>query len=623
MSNIRTTQRVPRACLTCATKRIKCNKKIPCDQCIKRKIDHLCGREKVVVKGELRNELWECRMEELETENSELKNEIMALKLELSRLEGGKEKYTKTTFDLFFTAVHYALRGFASVEERDLKMTAEKALLLRSTLTRSNSEFLVKHNFDMLFCLHMAVYPEHFLVEHEDFWNSGTAGQVMGIFEGLSRQQYRWLALWYAMLSSALFFSNETLIQVMESSSDELFLLAQATLAASLECLMKTEFMTYPDITTVQIFCVLSSCLNGFGGFHLSNCLLEVAIYVAKALNLNRLDNVKNLRLFELELGKRMWWSLTVIDWLEDFNRTPLIRRGSFSTGIPRNYTESELLLGNPNANESKLFLPVTFQLQMIQIATIKRMLYFDDNIDTVNVTQEKLLVAHAELIELRRFALLMLDDTKQKRGVLASLAFQEFLLQLRFSHELLEVNRMAANFLLVEEWESTHRLVCLESAQAMINLTCDDRNKPYRKFWFVADHCMSSCIYLLVDILFVSPRTDPDVRLDTVQRCVPILEKIQNIQTAGNGGLQLMKRLLDLVIKQTSNYSWNDTGMSALLDKLNLAPTMHGGFLHLFDSSPAKDLDLDLNWTDFWDWITKHPSDLFHMGTNHLSPSG
>lgn len=621
MSNVRTTQRVPRACRKCAAKRIKCNKKVPCDQCIKRKIDHLCGREKVVVKGQLRNEPWEFRVEELETENSKLKNEVEALKLELSRVEGGKRKYTKTTFDLFFTAVHYALRGFASVEERDLKMTPEKALLLRGTLTRHMSETLVKHNFDMLFCLHMAVYPEHFFVEHDNFWKSGTADQVTGIFEGLSRQQCRWLALWYSLLSSALFFSDENLTQTLESSSDELFRLAQATLAASLECLMKAEFMTYPDITTVQIFCVLSSCLNGFGGFHLSNCLLEVAIYVAKSLNLNRLDNVKNLHLFELELGKRMWWTLTVIDWLEDFNRTPLIRRGSFSTGIPRNYTESELLLRDSDANESQLFLPVTFQLQMIQIATIKRMLYFDDNIDTVNVTQEKLQVAHAELNELRRFALLMLDNTKQKQGVSASLAFQEFLLHLRFSHELLEVNRMAANFLLMAEWESTHRLVCLESAQAMINLTCYDRNKPYRKFWFVADHCMSSCIYLLVDILFVSPLKDPDVRLETVQRCVPILEDIQDIQIAGSGGLQLMKRLLDLVIKQTSNYSWNDTGMSALLEKLNLAPTMHGGFLHLFDNSPARDLDLDLNWTDFWDWIAKNPSDQFNMATNQLPP--
>ena len=125
MSDIRTTQRVPLACVNCATRRIKCNKKVPCDQCIKRKIDDLCGRETVIVKGQLRNEPWEFRIERLETENSKLKNEVEALKLELSQLR--QKKDTKTTFDLFFTAVKYALRGYDRVEENDLEMPPEKA----------------------------------------------------------------------------------------------------------------------------------------------------------------------------------------------------------------------------------------------------------------------------------------------------------------------------------------------------------------------------------------------------------------------------------------------------------------------------------------------------------------
>lgn len=50
---VRATQRAPRSCITCAKRRVKCDKNIPCQECISRGIEASCKRETVKVKGKI------------------------------------------------------------------------------------------------------------------------------------------------------------------------------------------------------------------------------------------------------------------------------------------------------------------------------------------------------------------------------------------------------------------------------------------------------------------------------------------------------------------------------------------------------------------------------------------
>lgn len=52
-TGLRSTQRAPLSCITCYTRKVKCDKKLPCGQCIRRGTVATCRREKVKVKGQL------------------------------------------------------------------------------------------------------------------------------------------------------------------------------------------------------------------------------------------------------------------------------------------------------------------------------------------------------------------------------------------------------------------------------------------------------------------------------------------------------------------------------------------------------------------------------------------
>lgn len=50
---LRTTQRAPRSCRSCSSRKVKCDKAVPCSTCIKRGEADACVREVVIVRGEV------------------------------------------------------------------------------------------------------------------------------------------------------------------------------------------------------------------------------------------------------------------------------------------------------------------------------------------------------------------------------------------------------------------------------------------------------------------------------------------------------------------------------------------------------------------------------------------
>ena len=79
----RKTQRAPKSCYQCSKKRVKCNKQIPCQNCIKRGQE--CFQEAVIVKGVILNDAKFDLTENLKTENEFLHEKIQRLEAKLSR----------------------------------------------------------------------------------------------------------------------------------------------------------------------------------------------------------------------------------------------------------------------------------------------------------------------------------------------------------------------------------------------------------------------------------------------------------------------------------------------------------------------------------------------------------
>ncbi|CDK26970.1 unnamed protein product [Kuraishia capsulata CBS 1993] len=86
--NVRFSKRAPRACENCSKRKVKCDKKIPCQTCVSRGLSHSCGREMVIVRNILLNYPGSKSLEE---ENMVLKQKLEKQKAEIFHLKRSLE----------------------------------------------------------------------------------------------------------------------------------------------------------------------------------------------------------------------------------------------------------------------------------------------------------------------------------------------------------------------------------------------------------------------------------------------------------------------------------------------------------------------------------------------------
>ena len=85
LAPIRTTQRAPRSCIPCSSRKVRCDKSVPCGTCIRRGHPEACNRELVIVRGEAttyRDSPQLPTYDELKSENERLRHEIGVIKAE-------------------------------------------------------------------------------------------------------------------------------------------------------------------------------------------------------------------------------------------------------------------------------------------------------------------------------------------------------------------------------------------------------------------------------------------------------------------------------------------------------------------------------------------------------------
>src|SRR5690349_13533281 len=87
---IRSTQRAPRSCVPCSSRKVKCDKSVPCANCIRRGEADTCAREMVLVRGQLtryRESPGVPTYEDLKDENERLRKELSIIRSQESHLK--------------------------------------------------------------------------------------------------------------------------------------------------------------------------------------------------------------------------------------------------------------------------------------------------------------------------------------------------------------------------------------------------------------------------------------------------------------------------------------------------------------------------------------------------------
>lgn len=162
----RSTQRAPLSCTSCASRKVKCSRSIPCQACLNRGTAADCRRETVIVRGRLRT-----------ADVPGSSPSIAELLLENARLSAlvagsaASESFDASALDL---TEYYEKRLHAAVGAVHQPRTVA-SLLDIATPTRCCSQVFVDFADVWTSWVHFACFFPDFRKEHERFWVDGVS----------------------------------------------------------------------------------------------------------------------------------------------------------------------------------------------------------------------------------------------------------------------------------------------------------------------------------------------------------------------------------------------------------------------------------------------------------------
>jgi hypothetical protein len=211
-TSIRTTQRVPRSCTACTSRKVKCDKSMPCGTCIRRGHPETCMRELVIVRGEVTTFVEAPQMptyEELRCENERMRHEIEQLKAQNSRTIAklSPSKASRTTYDETLSQPPQTQRIDQDVDglERRLWDNLASSLPARRSIvsrwsdialpSKECSEHLIDYDERWNSWVHYALEYPQFRHECESFTAAISNGTP------LEQADPSWMAVYFSVIS--------------------------------------------------------------------------------------------------------------------------------------------------------------------------------------------------------------------------------------------------------------------------------------------------------------------------------------------------------------------------------------------------------------------------------------
>ncbi|RAL05954.1 Zn(II)2Cys6 transcription factor [Aspergillus ibericus CBS 121593] len=367
--SMRQTQRVPRTCIQCARRKIKCSKKIPCDECIRRGDTATCKREVVKVHGKVTVAVDEEAQSD-SPDGSSLLRENLSLKTRIRQLESvlSRPEMLKLETDIFrvspapersessdkilndFQSLPFGLLVRASqVSGRIIHPRDDH--LLPILPDRHWSETIVQFSLTHFAWVHCALEPSDFINEHCDFWDRIIHSRSE------SPRNHAWIAVYLSVLAVGIYFIAEDQsrrICLLQESlpvcspyrallpSRKPTDLCRTWCEAALKELNYASYLSKPSISTVQALAILNIVHKNLGESSREYTLHGLAVNVARLIGIDRLGEhherltcpVKETGLIRehRNVHRRLWWTLVICDWMTVWSRPISIHPDSFTT---------------------------------------------------------------------------------------------------------------------------------------------------------------------------------------------------------------------------------------------------------------------------------------------------
>ncbi|KAF6833236.1 hypothetical protein CMUS01_06642 [Colletotrichum musicola] len=329
---LRTTQRAPKSCQSCASRKVKCNKSVPCSTCIRRGEAEKCARETVIVRGEVTRAEYSAKTtsyQDLMRENERLRSALTA-QTNRSRVHqdiqtGPLRKLRKPQHLLeCHDVLEEVLFEPPSATKRRARIHSWEQI---RTPSRRASEGLVAYDEKWNSWVHYALEYPHFHKEHAEFMES--------IDRGVKLMDYdpAWLSVYFSVITAALLMmDSQEASSVLGPDHQEIL---ENWYEAALFCLGQSELMRTSNIRVVQAVAVLGICFYNFGDAELSQHLWSCAIRIAQNLGLDGSRPGRTPKEIGQEAQCRLWWTLMICEWLVVPYHVPQVDEGDFDVALP------------------------------------------------------------------------------------------------------------------------------------------------------------------------------------------------------------------------------------------------------------------------------------------------
>jgi hypothetical protein len=240
----RSTQRAPLSCTSCASRKVKCSRAIPCQACISRGAAAECKREVVIVRGRIRTadipgsspSIAELLLEN--TRLAELVSRSQATETQHAPAVDLTEYYERRLYEAVGRA--YEPRIVACIDDIALP-------------TQQCSWRFVNFADTWTSWVHFAFFFPEFRQQHEQFWSKGGSFHLSDSL---------WLAVYFAAIASALGFMSEEDFAASEAPLASRAQLTRNWFSAALFYLDRGDFLQKSHIWVVQAIVVLGNVVG-------------------------------------------------------------------------------------------------------------------------------------------------------------------------------------------------------------------------------------------------------------------------------------------------------------------------------------------------------------------------
>ncbi|EAU36929.1 predicted protein [Aspergillus terreus NIH2624] len=250
--------------------------------------------------------------------------------------------------------------------------------------SRSLSEAVIQFSLRSLGFIHCAVRANVFYTEHQDLWTKLSQGDLSGT------RNHHWMAVYYALLTTGLYFidiedlSTNHHLEIQQrcglagnNLKENKAHLARAWYDACLRELDLANFTGKTSLRAIQAVAILTLCNLNFGEMERESLLHGLAVSAARYVGMHRLgsegkhpQDLASKSLWstqaDRELGRRLWWTLVICDWLGCWSRSPSIYPESFDCNLARGAFDHEILL---DTTPSSTVSPLDYHLVMAKLA--------------------------------------------------------------------------------------------------------------------------------------------------------------------------------------------------------------------------------------------------------------